>query len=506
MRPASIVLVHKELRELLPLWMVAIAGLTLMGISGIVTPAILFFMPSAILGTLAPIALGAMSIGHEYRHGTMTSLLSLPVSRWRLLGTKAIVLGSLLILLAGVAWGVGARTPWLWLPIACGFCLAPCFTLLTRNELAGMIFAGAVPATFLLAGDLIAGGLTFSPGAGEMAVALRNRIVGIGTAASCMVAVAGAAWRFLSLDVAEGGRRALKLPWNVTRRAGDVARRSTSVYIALLKKELRLQALPLVTAALLVGVAGLLRVSAGVDTRDAVDRTDLALGPLSAVFLAILSGAVASADERRLGTWPSQMLMPVPLWKQWSIKTAVIAGLAFAYGSVLSGADTSTWRFSYAAVLHVHLPALSVIAALLSLYVSSLSQRAVTALLVATGAVVVAGFCSVVAASILRLRIFFTAWIYFRDRLAPGAIGNDVAHVVVIVATVVLFVTPLVAIAWLAMRNHASLDHAWRRVGLQTLGIVLIATASLAGMTIVSAFEDAVARSNRSTSAAAGGR
>ena len=53
--------------------------------------------------------------------------------------------------------------------------------------------------------------------------------------------------------------------------------------------------------------------------------------PLSVVHLAlvpILAGALASAEERRLGTLEWQVLQPTATWKQWLIKATVVIALS----------------------------------------------------------------------------------------------------------------------------------------------------------------------------------
>jgi hypothetical protein len=499
LRPATLALLRKELRELLPLWAVAMAGLGLMGLSDALTPLMLYFVPSAILGTLAPVALGAMSMGHEYRYGTLTSLLSLPVSRRRVLATKAVVLGSLLIMLAGFAWWLGARTPWLLLPLALAFGLAPWFTLLTRSELAGMVFAGAMPALFLLVGELMAEaiyGSYFEPrGAAYL---LRSRTVGIGTAVLCAIAIADTVRRFLSLQVIDGGQRASSSPSVAGVRAAAVPRRQTNVYVALLKKELRLQALPIVVVAV-VSTLWLVwpLLPAGMAEEGVISRTSGVLQPLFAVLLAILSGALASADERHLGVWSSQVLLPVPMWKQWMGKATIVLGLAFTFGLVLTDIEATRWRFGYPAVVSVSLPVFAVGAAALSLFVSSLSSRGVIALLVSVGAVLSWMIFAMILIGAFWSRTFFVAWQTFYDVISPAAITNHAASIVTTLASGMMLALPIVVVVWLALRNHRRLDHQARLVRRQVAAIALVSALSIAGTAVAAAFEDAVVTRNR---------
>jgi hypothetical protein len=498
-RQATVALVRKELRELLPLWAVTMAGLALAGVSGVVTPAILFFTPAAVLGTLAPIALGAMAMGHEYRHRTLTTLLSLPVNRRNLLAAKAAVLGVLLFFLAAAAWWVGARTPWLLLPLALGFCLAPWFTLLTRSELAGMVFACAMPALLLLVAELVAdeayGNYLQSHGAAYLQ---RTGTVGIGTAVLCAIAVADTARRFLSLEVIDGSQRVSSLPSVVGVRAAAVVRRPTNVYVALLKKELRLQTLPIVVAAVF-GLCwwSLQLLSTGTGETSALVRTGEVLLPLFALLLAMLSGALASADERHLGVWAPQVLLPVPMWRQWIVKVAVVLGLAFTFALVFVDLEATQWRFGYWVNVSIWLPSFVAGAAALSLYVSSISKRGVVALLVSAGAVCLWMLLATILASTSGRWAFGTAWQAFYDVLTPGSVTSQTATVVRMAASRLLLMFPVVVLVWLALKNHRRLDHPARMLRWQIAAIVVVTIVSVAGTPIAFAFEDAVFSRNR---------
>ena len=493
-RQATVALLKKELRELLPLWVVTMAGLVLAGVSGFVTPVILFFTPVAILGTLAPIALGAMAMGHEYRHRTMTTLLSLPVSRRGLLTAKAVVLGSLLLVLAGAAWWMGARTPWLLLPLALGFCLAPWFTLLTRSELGGMVFACAVPALLLLVGELVAEeayGSYFEPrGAAYL---LRTNVVGIGTAVLCVIAAADTVRRFLSMQVIEGTQGLVSSPALAGARVTAVQRRPTNVYVALVKKELRLQTLPIVVASAF-GLAWWLTqlISSGEGDTNVVVRTGEVLLPLFALLLAILTGAVASADERHLGVWASQVLLPVPMWRQWIVKVAVVLGLAYTFALMLVDFEATRWRYGYRTTFSISLPLFGAGAAALSLYVSSISKRGVTALLGSVGAVCLWMFFAAVLGGYSGRWAWGTAWEVFYDALASGSVTIQTAATVRMVASRVFLMLPIVVLVWLAMKNHRRLDHPMRVLRWQIAAIVVATVISVVGIPIANAFEGAV--------------
>ena len=107
-----------------------------------------------IVYAVGTVALGALSIGHEYTNRTLTLLLSLPVDRRRLYLVKLGVLIPMLVALAALA-SRPARTrraldpagaaPILLLAVACGLFLAPWLTMVCRSPLAGIVFALAIP-------------------------------------------------------------------------------------------------------------------------------------------------------------------------------------------------------------------------------------------------------------------------------------------------------------------------------------------------------------------------
>jgi len=94
--------IAKEVRALLPVWVV----------SGLVLVADAVFGPVRVipLGLLAygvgAVALGALSIGHEYTHRTLGILLAQPSSRRRILLIKQSVLAAMLLSLFALAEAV----------------------------------------------------------------------------------------------------------------------------------------------------------------------------------------------------------------------------------------------------------------------------------------------------------------------------------------------------------------------------------------------------------------
>jgi hypothetical protein len=132
---------------------------------------------------------------------------------------------------------------------------------------------------------------------------------------------------FMRLESVEGRGSHLSMPFT-----GDpaIARTTHRVWL-LVRKELGLQQLALALGVLYVviwlAVVAMTQGKSGpVDPRD----TEL-LGAVMLMYsamLALLIGALASAEERQLGTADWQTLLPMPSWQQWLIKVAVALALA----------------------------------------------------------------------------------------------------------------------------------------------------------------------------------
>ena len=476
-RGAVSALVGKELRELGPLWLVTMVGLTLIGVSDVVTPALLYAVPAAVLASLAPLALGAMIIGHEYRHRTTATLLTLPIGRGPGLAVKAAVLGGLMGLVGAAAWWVGARTPWLWLPLACGFFLAPWFTLLMRSELAGMVFACAVPVAFLVAGEIVASiAVPSDPDFLPVANLVRAWIVGGGTAVVCAVALVDTVGRFRRLESVESG---LRRSGSARLTAGAAAlRRPQGRWTALVRKELRLQTLPVILGVGLAAANVLVATFLEGSGPGLVERTATVLRPLLAVLLALLIGSIASSEERQLGVWSSQVLTPVALWKQWGIKVAVVLGLAVGFGLALSGFEVVNWRLSYWLVPAFAIPAMAAPASLLALYVSSLSRRSLTALMVSVGLLAACLFESIWLARI-GWRISYNAHVVVAEALSPGDVSVGFAIAVDSVVGLLSWVAPFLVGMYFAMLNHRRVDFSPRRLASQAAVLAAVVTMSV---------------------------
>ena len=85
--------IRKETRALLPVWTACASALVLVALVGDAR----FYLAALLAYGLGAIALGALSVGHEYSGRTLALLLSFPLDRRRLFLLKLAVLSVLLL-------------------------------------------------------------------------------------------------------------------------------------------------------------------------------------------------------------------------------------------------------------------------------------------------------------------------------------------------------------------------------------------------------------------------
>jgi hypothetical protein len=379
--PAMAALAKKDARALLPAWFAAIVAQS----TAALAPwgdwyswdrfALLTYC-----GTV--VGMGAIAVGHEYTHGTVSSLLTLPIRRSQLLWIRVAVAGGLMLSLGGMVWTLGLVPPEVVvLPLLCAFFVAPWFTMLCRNPLAGAVFTVAVPALLFLGFQVLAAGAYgYTTEASALAQTWWYGAIAV------MLPLTGAlGWRqFMHLEALEGPGQAVHLPhW---MRVAREARPRHPVWM-LMRKELYLHQMAFVVAGLYV-IAWMALLPFGV-LPEAPGRT-ITLMPATAVYfltLALVIGSMTSAEERQYGTREWHLVLPMAAWQQWAIKVGVALGLAVTLGVALpwllwfiSGTPEEqrivgwVWRGAMipVIVLTVH-----------AIYVSSLSVSGMRALFVA---------------------------------------------------------------------------------------------------------------------------
>ena len=395
--------VEKEIRALLPTWLAMAAALVLAGVLDESTsaPSVQFAfalgsvaMAAKAAFALGAIAIGAVSIGHEYTGHTLGLLLTQPAPRRRLFAVKLGVVGLMLLALAAVAWlvhpafagllqGSLQRGAIVVLPALAGLCVAPALTMACRSPMAGVVFTVTLlSSAWGLGGVLAEMQLGREAGVGELEH-FRLAFLWWSTIGISLVAAVSSWALFARLEVTDARGPDMGLPqWE--RCAVDAMSDATPVrrrpVWQLVKKELRLQQMTLIVGALYLPWWGAMAVLWRF-APEAVTSLAGAVAILYGPLLALLSGSLASAEERQLGTIEWQMLLPLPMWKQWAVKTATVAGLALVLGvglpALLMWINPALGDMRINAWLGFSV----VLIAALGLYVSSLSTSGVRALL-----------------------------------------------------------------------------------------------------------------------------
>jgi hypothetical protein len=354
-------LVAKEIRPLLLPWLgcMALLGGGALVKSVVVQP---YFVLVAVGGACA---LGALSLGHEYMAGTLASMLAQPVGRVRVLAVKTVVLGAMLAALFTLFFvvqpfnGVGGVVA---IATLSGLCLAPWFTMLTRSPLAGAVFGiSSLGVTWVLLS-------TFLPPA-TAAWAFWRLVVMFGVAGVVLT------WRaFMRLEAIDGRAPHVHMAWD---EASAVPRVRQATW-AVIRKELGLQQIPFVLAAIYLIGAGRVMGHVGEGARDVFGGVTVLYGTV----LALLIGSIASAEERQLGTLDWHQLLPMASWKQWVLKACTAIGLSLALGVAVPAVILLTT--SGAIRLGDWYVAVVVLFTAFGLYVSSLSSSSLRALLVSS--------------------------------------------------------------------------------------------------------------------------
>ena len=474
----------KEFRALLPVSMAggaAVAASTLASDDRIVVTLFTF----AYVAT--SIALGALAMGHEYAHRTLPFLLAMPIHRGRIFAAKFAVVALMLGTVTALMW---AMRPWLtdssshmqmpaaWLLVApcCALLLTPTLTMLSRSTLGGMVFTLAIPSLLLVAADLVASA-RYGAMQPALADALKLKLFVAAVAAFCAAGAITAPVLFLRLQAAEGpgdvfiGKHART---SSVPAAVPAPRRRSALWLLVLK-ELRLQTMTFTVAGLYLAVwLGLL----------ATGHTERGIVPfitsLYCGLLAVLVGALSSAEERQQGTLEWQLLLPMAAWLQWAVKAGVTLVLAVMLAVVLPYLLTRDPQLSsrpwVVAVVGI---------ASASIYLSSLVTGGVRAMVTSILALVVAraawNWMWTTGTRIL-------SWMWGVEPLPPMAanfpewlwwyrtVSSSVAGALVL--TLLVF----------AYANHRSLSPSWPRVARQgavVFGLMVLGALALSSLRFV---------------------
>jgi hypothetical protein len=410
-----------------------------------------------------------------------------------------------LMLPRGSIWSGGApRLLLVWGPAIIAVGLVPLLTLLTRKPLGGVVFSVVIPGAILLVTEWL------NPRLDE---AHALTIAWYGTVIASAFGLAALAYAFPRVETAGDDRSPGSL-FNrrvaQTGESSDVLTRTAPVkrhwlWFAV-TNELRLQQLTLVVSALFVLIGGVIVLLQRAET----PYTGPGVGALTAlhgIFIAIIAGSRASAEQRHIGILAAQALQPKAAWKTWAVKVTMTLGLAL----VLAVALPWLFRLVDADAVHVRVggyaevhPALwwfglerayfagVVLTTIAALYVSSLSSNSLWALLACfpTGVACVA-FAGTVLTPVRRW-VFGTYMYAVWDLMTPAMRASDqgyqvyrarldVFRAVEQYTSVTLVLGLSLLLLYLASRNHHSLERGRavmiRQVG--TIAIYLVAATAL---------------------------
>jgi hypothetical protein len=493
--------IRKEVRALLPWWLCVAVGVAAGAVLARQHAGFPHFRHDydvlvVMMHAVGVLAVATLSFGHELTHGTLPSLLAQPIARRRVLSTKLLVLGAAVVILGvGAEWwllerflylsgGAAARTLVIWGPVVAAIGLVPLLTVLTRKPLGGFVFSIALP------------GLVFVAGQKLYSVRDAWSISWYGTLALSVIGVALLFHQYQRLEVGGDGA-GIAAPRMTSREPAPVvpsptrrAKRRSWVWLVM-TKELRLQRLTFSVSGLYIVAAALVQVARG-DDPAYVGPTFYAVSAVHGVFIPLLAGCVASAEERHLGVLAPNALLPQAAWRQWLIKVVVtmtlVVGLAAGLPMLLMLIHRPVDPFSIETEFVVGILLLTSAA----LYISSLSSNSLLALLVALPAIWLAVILGTTLLDSLSRPL--SDWLgadaerrrVSGMRLAPGTtdwspIRRQIFTVIRIEITAYQLLTAGLGVLALFFggQNHKSLDRTVRTIARQVMTLLLYVCAAV---------------------------
>lgn len=327
-------LLRKEAQAVIPLWGATVTALAL----AYLWRGRAFLDIGLFAYVVGAMAIGAQAIGQEYSCRTLSMLLVQPTGRARIYVVKLSVAAVFLALLAALAWFV-FRDAWrpgsghvraVILPVLGALFLAPFFTMIGRGVLVGMILSGSAPAMLWLL-VLVVSWFGFGIDPDHASEVLLGRS-GVWMMAVACPLLGYLGWRrFATLEAGDADAAAFRLPrW----LDGDAAARRPARLAALVMKETHLHQLTFAVT----GVCVVIYLVAVLLQRVSASVAAFPVGPVLLMYclgVALVVGAMASAEERQLGMHDGQRLQPAPAWQQWTVKVGMAFGLAILLGVAL---------------------------------------------------------------------------------------------------------------------------------------------------------------------------
>ena len=255
----------------------------------------------------------------------------------------------------------------------------------------------------------------------------------------------------------------------------------------LIRKELRLQPMTFTIAGLYV--VGWLAATAATRILPEALQIFKVLTVFYAGFVALLAGALASAEERLLGTLEWQMLLPIASRTQWRVKAAVAFGLAIALAwglpmTLLQLSAAGRQSVPPQVFLPLAQPLFVGLLAMLTaagLYASSVATSGLRALMVSIPGLYAAGLC------IWLLLDRFGPVVYTivrSQRLEPGALF---VQRVTLLPPLVVGIALATLVLTFAHTNHRSADRAAGRISWQMTWLTASLGCGVALVAIISA-------------------
>ncbi|MDB6034145.1 MAG: hypothetical protein JWM16_4483 [Verrucomicrobiales bacterium] len=338
---------YKEIRvQMLPFGLVICSAL-LPGL-GLPDKGLPYMFP---LFALAASMMAAVAFGHEFQHRTMQNLLVQPLPRMVLWREKVLVMGGLLLVGSLCVWRSmrqidGGRLsldddffwPLVLIPL-CAFCGGPLWTLLLRSNLMGVIIGILAPVALLVIQAIVADRLSYSPDSQS-----RNAVVLLLVyCGSCFVA---GFRRFRTIEALDGApsARELGIPsWVeslLSKPSKALFGKSSGPFVALLKKELRLQQITFLGAALFFGVAlAAIALKRGrLDFNQNVGFFEMTLILIFFLFIFLMpmmTGTLAVAEEKTWGVADWHFTLPPSAGRQWLAKMLIVYSTSVVLGLVL---------------------------------------------------------------------------------------------------------------------------------------------------------------------------
>lgn len=475
----------KELHVILP---VALGGAFCMLLSAL-------FVESPLLGPilflLYPLicsAIVALAFGHDYTYRTVAISFAQPVSRFKIWWTRLALCSALIVPLAvlnllllerhlllallfreDVTIHIPSYTLVFYsiqrglIPALSALCLAPWLTMTSRSPMFGTVFSLATP--FVVARTLA---LLYPQDGRSMDFNLPVFYAIFAIGAFCSY------YRLITLQCIEGDA----IPRSKARtnaRGTQLACRTNPIW-QLVKKEIALQRLPIGIAALAIAIVFL------------VSKDNAAL--VSIVYPAaviVLVGSITSADERRMGLIPSQVAHPILFGSQWLTKIAVSYATALLFGVILpAGAlliktdelRTVTLTKALEAAPYICGGTLLILA--LTIYISSLSESGVRAMLASLFIIVIAFMTVGAVFSAFAEYLWRETHVYLTFSGATEDARLPLATIDLSLELKSFFVASLGFIAlalYFAMQNHRFLDR--QNLARQVCALILHEVAAL---------------------------